>query len=100
MDFIGHKDNSIQKKKETTFEAYNMYLQGLHLQGNRNENDMRKALTFFKKTVREDSEFDLAYVGVATTYALLADYRYDSYESYYKTKFKFKVRLKSKLSTF
>ena len=81
MDFIGHKDDSIQKKKETTFEAYNMYLQGLHFQGNRNEEDMRSALTFFKKTVREDPEFDLAYVGLATTYALLADYRYDSYDN-------------------
>ena len=81
MDFIGHKDDSIQKKKETTFEAYNMYLQGLHFQGNRIEEDMRKALSYFKKTIREDPEFDLAYVGMATTYALLADYRYDSYDN-------------------
>jgi adenylate cyclase len=81
MDFIGHRDDSIQKKKETTFEAYNMYLQGLHFQGNRNEEDMRTALTYFKKTVREDPEFDLAYVGMASTYALLADYRYDSFDT-------------------
>jgi len=80
MDYIGHTGNKEPKKTKTSVEAYNMYLQGVHFQDRRDEEGMRKALTFFKNTIREDKNYELAYVGLANTYLLLADYGYASFD--------------------
>ena len=80
MDYIGHTGNKELKKTKTSVEAYNMYLQGVHFQDRRDEEGMRKALTFFKNTIREDQNYELAYVGLANTYLLLADYGYASFD--------------------
>ena len=80
MDYISHSGNAAPQTAETTVEAYNLYLQGIHFQDRRDEEGMRKSLSFFKRTVREDPNYALAYVGLANTYLLLADYGYDSFD--------------------
>ena len=80
MDYISHSGDAAPQTAETTVEAYNLYLQGIHFQDRRDEEGMRKALAFFKRTVREDPNYALAYVGLANTYLLLADYGYDSFD--------------------
>ena len=80
MDYISHSGDAAPQTAETTVEAYNLYLQGIHFQDRRDEEGMRKALSFFKRTVREDPNYALAYVGLANTYLLLADYGYDSFD--------------------
>jgi len=80
IDYIGHTGDKEPKKSETSVEAYNMYLQGIHFQDRRDEEGMKKALSFFKNTVREDPNYELAYVGLANTYLLLADYGYASFD--------------------
>ena len=80
IDYIGHTGDKEPNKSETSVEAYNMYLQGIHFQDRRDEEGMRKALMFFKNTILEDPNFELAYVGLANTYLLLADYGYDSFD--------------------
>jgi len=80
MDYIGHTEKPMEKKKETSLEAYNLYLQGLHFQTNRDEAGMKMALSYFNKTVKEDPEYDLAYVGLANTYLLMSDYGYKPFD--------------------
>jgi len=80
MDYIGHTNDREPKKTETSIEAYNMYLQGIHFQDRRDEDGMRRALSFFKRTVQLDPGYELAYVGLANTYLLLADYGYASFD--------------------
>ena len=80
MDYIGHTENTVEKKRETSLEAYNLYLQGLHFQTNRDEAGMRMALSYFNKTVKEDPTYELAYVGLANTYLLMADYGYKTFD--------------------
>ena len=80
MEYIGHTNDQQPKKTETTIDAYNMYLQGKHFQDRRDEEGMKTALSFFKKTVQLDPEYELAYVGLANTYLLLADYGYGSFD--------------------
>ena len=80
MEYIGHTNEQQPKKTETNIDAYNMYLQGKHFQNHRDEEGMKIALSFFKKTVQLDPEYELAYVGLANTYLLLADYGYGSFD--------------------
>ena len=80
MDYISHSGDAAPQTEKTSVEAYNLYLQGIHFQDRRDEEGMRKALSFFKRTVREDPNYALAYVGLANTYLLLADYGYDSFD--------------------
>ena len=80
MDYIGHSDQEGLSISETTMEAYNLYLQGIHFQDRRDEDGMRKGLSFFKRTVEKDPDYALAYVGLANTYLLLADYGYDNFD--------------------
>ncbi len=80
MDYIGHTEKPVEKKRETSLEAYNLYLQGIHFQTNRDEAGMRMALSYFNKTVKADPDYDLAYVGLANTYLLMADYGYKTFD--------------------
>jgi len=80
MEYIGHINDQKPEKTETSIDAYNMYLQGKHFQDRRDEEGMKTALSFFKKTVQLDPEYELAYVGLANTYLLLADYGYASFD--------------------
>ena len=80
MDYIGHADQEDLSISETSMEAYNLYLQGIHFQDRRDEDGMRKGLSFFKRTVEKDPDYALAYVGLANTYLLLADYGYDNFD--------------------
>ena len=41
----------MEVKYETSVDAYNLYLQGIHFQDRRDEEGMKKALSFFKKTI-------------------------------------------------
>ena len=52
MEYIGHTNDQQPEKTETSIDAYNMYLQGKHFQDRRDEEGMKTALSFFKKTVQ------------------------------------------------
>lgn len=48
--------------------AYNLYLQGRHRLYERNVEDHRRAMRYFKASLARDSSFALAYTGLATSY--------------------------------
>jgi adenylate cyclase len=60
--------------RTTTFstEAYISYLRGRQLWNKRTEDDLRRAISFFEKSINIDPNYARAYVGLADTYAALA----------------------------
>ena len=76
MDYITHTDIPVSPKKETSIKAFNSYIKGRQFWNQRSEKGLKKAIKYFKQTLSEDPEYDLAYTGIATSYGLMADYGY------------------------
>jgi serine/threonine-protein kinase len=54
--------------------AHNLYAQGRYHLNQRTEEGLRKALEFFEKAIGEDTQYALAYSGLADAYGLLGHY--------------------------
>jgi TolB-like protein/Flp pilus assembly protein TadD len=54
--------------------ARNLYLQGRYQMNQRTEEGLRKAVDFFERAIVEDSQYALAYSGLADAYGLLTHY--------------------------
>jgi len=63
-----------EEPRTTTFstEAYISYLRGRQLWSRRTEDDLKKAVSFFEKSISIDGNYARAYVGLADSYAALA----------------------------
>jgi TolB-like protein/class 3 adenylate cyclase/Tfp pilus assembly protein PilF len=63
-----------EEPRTTTFstEAYISYLRGRQLWNRRSEEDLKRAISFFEKSIQIDANYARAYVGLADTYATLA----------------------------
>ena len=55
-------------------EAYELYLKGRFLWNKRTGADMRKAIDYFNHAIAQDSNYALAYAGLADCYDLLHEY--------------------------
>jgi TolB-like protein/tetratricopeptide (TPR) repeat protein len=55
-------------------DAYQLYLQGLHLWNKRTKDDLEKAARLFNRAIDQDPTYAAAYAGVASCNALLPDY--------------------------
>ena len=55
-------------------EAYDSFLRGRYFWNRRGAGNLRKALTYFEKSIASDPRFARAYAGMAITYALLPEY--------------------------
>ena len=54
--------------------AYQLYLQGLYQWNLRSEEGLTKAIDYFNQSVARDSNYALAYAGLADAYVLLGDF--------------------------
>ena len=63
-----------EEPRTTTFstEAYVSYLRGRQFWNKRTEADLKKAISYFEKSIKIDNNYARAYVGLADTYATLA----------------------------
>ena len=66
----------IQKKPTDNLEAYNLYLRGRWLWSKRTQKDMESSIKYFEQAVESDSDYALAYVGLADAYMTLADWEF------------------------
>jgi tetratricopeptide (TPR) repeat protein len=55
-------------------EAYKLYLEGLHYWNKRTGKDLTKAIELFSQAIDKDSNYAMAYVGLADSYNLLSIY--------------------------
>ncbi len=59
-------------------EAYNLYLKGRYFWNKRTEAGINNSIEYYKKALEKEKKFALAYVGIADSYNLLADYAFQS----------------------
>ncbi len=77
----------IEKKPTTSSEAYALYLKGRYFWNKRTKETLLKAIECFKQAITTDSNFALAYSGIADSYSVLVDQQHLPYlEAYQKQK--------------
>jgi len=73
---LAQEKQRIERKATGNMESYTLYLKGLHHKGERSEEGYRKAIQYFEEALKKDSEFSLAYAGLAECYNLMGDEGY------------------------
>jgi TolB-like protein/Tfp pilus assembly protein PilF len=68
----------IDKRPTENLDAYEMYLQGRHFWNKRSEEGIKIAIEFFRDAIEKDTNYALAYAGLADSYSMLARYGYIS----------------------
>jgi adenylate cyclase len=67
----GREQRAISARPTKSTEAYQLYLQGRYLWGQRNETPLLKAIDYFKEALAKDSNYAQAYSGIADCYSVL-----------------------------
>jgi TolB-like protein/tetratricopeptide (TPR) repeat protein len=70
----GVDETKVTKSATTDPEAYQAYLKGRYFWNRRTAEDLKKAIEQFKIATDRDSNYALAFVGLADCYAVLHDY--------------------------
>ncbi len=70
----GSSENNIFPRPIENLAARNLYLQGRYHMNQRSEEGLQKAVEFFEKALTEDSQYPLAFSGLADAYGLLGHY--------------------------
>lgn len=64
----------LRRRVTANRKAYDLYLKGRYFWNKRTEDGLRKAIEFFEQAILEDSNFALAYSGMADSYWILGSY--------------------------
>ncbi|HEU0179692.1 MAG TPA: protein kinase [Blastocatellia bacterium] len=70
----GDEQRQLAKRYTQNNEAYQLYLEGRYHWNKRTGESMRKSVECYKLAIEKDSDFALAYVGLADSYATLGSY--------------------------
>ena len=68
---VTSNEQGLTKNYTTSNEAYQLYLRGRYYWNKRSPDSLHKAVGYFQQAIERDSNFALAYAGLADTYALL-----------------------------
>ncbi len=71
-------EKGLTKKYTSSSEAYQLWLKGRFHFARRTKDDMNKSIEVFNQAVKLDSNFALAYVGIAESYSTIPSYPYAS----------------------
>lgn len=74
VKLIGREEGRLTKHYTENLKAYNSYLRGRWFWNRRTSEDLKKAITYFEKAIEEESDYALAYVGLADCYNLISVY--------------------------
>src|SRR4030095_15652096 len=64
---------SFPAHEQRNTEGYDLYLQGLYFSNKGSEEDLRKALSFFQRSLEKDPTFSRAWTGISKVWYFLAD---------------------------
>lgn len=70
----GGEKEILAKRYTNNTEAHDEYVRGRYFWNRRTVNDLKEAAKHFNNAVSKDPDYALAYVGLADSYSLLADY--------------------------
>jgi len=78
IHLTSHEKQRLSHPITSDAEAYQLYLKGLYESNQRTEQSTAQALSLFKQAIAHDPKFSLAYIGLADTYSVRANYGYMS----------------------
>ena len=70
----GSEKTAISKKPTENPEAHQLYLKGRFFWNKRTDSDLKKSIDYFQQAISVDSNYALAYAGLADAYVLLPGY--------------------------
>ncbi len=70
----GEEKRRLTKDSTRNAEAYQLYLNGRFHWNKRTEEELNKAIEYFKQSIEKDPNYALAYVGLADAYLVLPQY--------------------------
>jgi serine/threonine protein kinase/tetratricopeptide (TPR) repeat protein len=70
----GEEKRRLTKDSTQNAEAYQLYLNGRFHWNKRTEEELNKAIEYFKQSIEKDANYALAYVGLADAYLVLPEY--------------------------
>jgi tetratricopeptide (TPR) repeat protein len=70
----GEEKRRLAKGSTNSSEAYQLYLNGRFHWNKRTEEELNKAIEYFRQSIEKDPNYALAYVGLADTYLVLPQY--------------------------
>ncbi len=76
LKLSGNDAKGITKKYTNNNEAYQLYLRGRYSFGKRTKDEMLRAIEYFRKAIKLDPEFALAYARISETYGGMPAYPY------------------------
>lgn len=76
VKLLGKEKEAILKRYTENLEAYNFYLKGRFFTDKMTADGLRKAIDYFEQAIEQDSQYALAYTGLADSYGLLGSYDY------------------------
>src|SRR6266487_4053859 len=77
---------SLPAHEQRNTEGYDLYLQGLYFSNKSSEEDLRKALSFFQRSLEKDPTFSRAWTGIAKVWFFLADVHVKPLDAYPQSK--------------
>ena len=76
VKLLGTEREAIFKRYTENLEAYNFYLKGRFFTDKMTADGLHKAISYFEQAIKQDSQYALAYTGLADSYGLLGFYDY------------------------
>ncbi|MFA5833606.1 MAG: protein kinase [Bacteroidota bacterium] len=74
LKLIAPINQNADSRRQVNIEAYTLYLQGRFYWNKRFPLDLLQSVEYFKKSIQKDSQFSLAYAGLADAYVLLGNF--------------------------
>lgn len=76
VKLLGKEREAILKRYTENIEAYNFYLKGRFFTDKMTADGLCKAIDYFEQAIEQDSQYALAFTGLADSYGLLGFYDY------------------------
>lgn len=74
IKLLDEQEERLFRRDTESMEAYKLYLEGLYHWNRRTGRDLNRAIELFTRTVDNDPDYAMAYVGLADSYSLLSQY--------------------------
>jgi serine/threonine protein kinase/Flp pilus assembly protein TadD len=74
LKLTGEEKKKLTKRHTHSTDAYQLYLKGRYFWNKRTSEGFTKGIEYFEQALKQDSNYALAYAGIADSYNLLAGY--------------------------
>ena len=74
VKLLGNREAKLGKRHTDNQEAYNLYLKGRYFWNRRYGGGLNKSIEYYEKSIREDEQYALPYVGIADSLNILGLY--------------------------